>query len=69
MTNTAPGESTAAKPPAASAFASAFSSVGSDALRMGMVAGETSGDLLASLLLQGLKKHWPALAAGGIGGP
>ena len=39
------------------------------ALRMGMVAGETSGDLLASLLLQGLKKHWPALAAGGIGGP
>ena len=43
--------------------------MGSDALRMGMVAGETSGDLLASLLLQGLKKHWPALAAGGIGGP
>src|SRR5471030_2116479 len=40
-----------------------------EALRLGMVAGETSGDLLASLLLQGLKKHWPALAAGGIGGP
>jgi lipid-A-disaccharide synthase len=39
------------------------------ALRMGMVAGETSGDLLASLLLQGLKARWPALAAGGIGGP
>ena len=40
-----------------------------DALRLGMVAGETSGDLLASLLLQGLKTRWPALAAGGIGGP
>jgi lipid-A-disaccharide synthase len=39
------------------------------ALRLGMVAGETSGDLLASLLLQGLKSRWPALAAGGIGGP
>ena len=36
---------------------------------MGMVAGETSGDLLASLLLQGLKSRWPALAASGIGGP
>jgi lipid-A-disaccharide synthase len=40
-----------------------------DALRLGMVAGETSGDLLASLLLQGLKSRWPALRAGGIGGP
>ncbi|MFL6699260.1 MAG: lipid-A-disaccharide synthase [Vitreoscilla sp.] len=40
-----------------------------DALRLGMVAGETSGDLLASLLLQGLKGRWPALSAGGIGGP
>ena len=36
---------------------------------MGMVAGETSGDLLASLLLQGLKSRWPALTASGIGGP
>ena len=34
-----------------------------DALRLGMVAGETSGDLLASLLLQGLKQRWPALRA------
>jgi lipid-A-disaccharide synthase len=33
-----------------------------------MVAGETSGDLLASLLLDGLKARWPALSAGGIGG-
>jgi lipid-A-disaccharide synthase len=40
-----------------------------DALRLGMVAGETSGDLLAGLLLQGLKARWPALTAGGIGGP
>jgi lipid-A-disaccharide synthase len=40
-----------------------------DALRLCMVAGETSGDLLASLLLQGLKSRWPALRAGGIGGP
>jgi lipid-A-disaccharide synthase len=40
-----------------------------DALRLGMVAGETSGDLLASLLLEGLKARWPALSAAGIGGP
>jgi lipid-A-disaccharide synthase len=35
---------------------------------MAMVAGETSGDLLASLLLDGLQAHWPAMTAGGIGG-
>ncbi|MBY0469051.1 MAG: lipid-A-disaccharide synthase, partial [Burkholderiaceae bacterium] len=34
-----------------------------------MVAGEASGDLLAGLLLAGLKRRWPALAAHGIGGP
>ena len=39
------------------------------ALRLGMVAGETSGDLLASLLLQGIRARWPAMSAGGIGGP
>ena len=39
------------------------------ALRLGMVAGETSGDLLAGLLLQGLKARWPGLHAAGIGGP
>ena len=33
-----------------------------------MVAGETSGDLLAGLLIQGLKARWPDLKAGGIGG-
>jgi lipid-A-disaccharide synthase len=35
----------------------------------GMVAGEASGDLLAGLLLDGLKQRWPGLQAGGIGGP
>ena len=34
-----------------------------------MVAGETSGDLLAGLLLEGLRSRWPALVSGGIGGP
>ncbi|HYD78017.1 lipid-A-disaccharide synthase [Ramlibacter sp.] len=34
-----------------------------------MVAGEASGDLLASLLLVGLRQRWPQLQAGGIGGP
>jgi lipid-A-disaccharide synthase len=33
-----------------------------------MVAGETSGDLLASLLLEGLKNRWPDLQSFGIGG-
>jgi lipid-A-disaccharide synthase len=34
-----------------------------------MVAGETSGDLLAGLLLDGLRERWPHLSAAGIGGP
>ena len=34
-----------------------------------MVAGETSGDLLASLLIQGMRLRWPALRLSGIGGP
>ena len=34
-----------------------------------MVAGETSGDLLAGLLLGGLAARWPGLRPGGIGGP
>ena len=34
-----------------------------------MVAGETSGDLLAGLLIDGLKARWPALDIFGIGGP
>lgn len=40
-----------------------------DAPRIAMVAGETSGDLLAGLLLDGLRAQWPAVAAQGIGGP
>ena len=40
-----------------------------DALRLGLVAGEASGDLLGGLLLQGLKARWPELQAAGIGGP
>jgi lipid-A-disaccharide synthase len=34
-----------------------------------LVAGEVSGDLLAGLLLGGLKKRWPELTSFGIGGP
>ena len=34
-----------------------------------MVAGETSGDLLAGLLLDGFQARWPDLTAHGIGGP
>lgn len=36
--------------------------------RVALVAGETSGDLLAGLLLQGLRGRWPDLTAVGIGG-
>ena len=38
-------------------------------LRLGLVAGEASGDLLGGLLLQGLRERWPDLQAAGIGGP
>ena len=34
-----------------------------------MVAGEASGDLLASLLIGGLQRRWPDVQLGGIGGP
>lgn len=34
-----------------------------------MVAGETSGDLLAGLLLDGFRSRWLSLYSGGIGGP
>ena len=34
-----------------------------------MVAGETSGDMLAAHLLQGMHATWPQLTAHGIGGP
>jgi lipid-A-disaccharide synthase len=38
-------------------------------MQAALVAGETSGDLLAGLLLDGLKQRWPHLHAVGIGGP
>ena len=38
-------------------------------MRLAMVAGEASGDLLAGLLMGGLKRRWPGLQAMGIGGP
>jgi lipid-A-disaccharide synthase len=37
--------------------------------RLALVAGEPSGDLLAGLLLGGLKQRWPDLHSAGIGGP
>ena len=37
--------------------------------RVAMVAGETSGDLLAGLLLDGLQTYWPGVSGVGIGGP
>lgn len=38
-------------------------------LFLAMVAGETSGDLLAGLVLQGLAKDFPGMRSAGIGGP
>lgn len=38
-------------------------------MKLGMVAGEASGDLLASLLIGGLQARWPTVEAAGIGGP
>jgi hypothetical protein len=40
-----------------------------DAPRLAMVAGEASGDLLAELLLGGLRQRWPDVSSFGIGGP
>lgn len=40
-----------------------------DPRRFALVAGETSGDLLAGLLLQGLRQRWPQVQTMGIGGP
>ncbi len=36
---------------------------------MAMVAGETSGDLLAGLMMQGIRAKWPEANLYGIGGP
>ncbi len=38
-------------------------------MRLGLVAGEASGDLLAGLLMGGLRARWPQLQMAGIGGP
>jgi lipid-A-disaccharide synthase len=38
-------------------------------MRLGLVAGEASGDLLGGLLLPSLNGRWPDLKAQGIGGP
>ena len=38
-------------------------------MKMAMVAGEASGDLLSSLLIRGLQKRWSDLSLVGIGGP
>jgi lipid-A-disaccharide synthase len=40
-----------------------------DAPRLAMVAGEASGDLLARLLLGGVRARWPEARTFGIGGP
>lgn len=41
----------------------------SDSLTVRMVAGEASGDLLAHLLIRGLREQWPLLDCAGIAGP
>lgn len=38
-------------------------------MKLALVAGEASGDLLAGLLLAGVKKRWPDARLAGIGGP
>lgn len=38
-------------------------------LQIAMVAGEASGDLLASLVIPGFQSHWPGISLAGIGGP
>ena len=38
-------------------------------MRLALVAGEASGDLLGGLLLAALRQRWPELRAVGIGGP
>ncbi|WP_310625249.1 lipid-A-disaccharide synthase [Limnohabitans sp.] len=40
-----------------------------EALSFSLVAGEASGDLLAGLLLGGMRKQWPDMHSAGIGGP
>ena len=42
---------------------------GHSSLRLALVAGEASGDLLASLMLSALQARWPQMSSFGIGGP
>ena len=37
-------------------------------MRVGMVAGEASGDLLASSLIQAMRERWPSVQTEGVGG-
>ena len=48
---------------------SALSKAPDGAFSMAMVAGETSGDLLAGLMMQGIRAQWPDAYLYGIGGP
>lgn len=48
---------------------SALSKAPVGAFSMAMVAGETSGDLLAGLMMQGIRAQWPDAYLYGIGGP
>ena len=48
---------------------SALSKAPDGAFSMAMVAGETSGDLLAGLMMQGIRAQWPDAYLFGIGGP
>lgn len=49
-------------------FLQALNSMASS-FQIAMVAGEASGDLLSSLLIQGLQTRWPQVDLIGIGGP
>ena len=52
-----------------SELSAAGPSQGVEAPNVAMVAGEASGDLLAGLMLEGLRQRWPQLTSAGIGGP
>ncbi len=43
-------------------------SVSTESPQFSLVAGEASGDLLAGLLLDGMRQRWPQMQANGIGG-
>ena len=55
-----------AKPPEARRISTSGNSVG---LNVVMVAGETSGDMLAATLMAGIAQRWPQVKLAGIGGP